>query len=1016
MSPFVRALAGLLPAVLLAVVPIARAATLRWIDPAGGNASNPAKWSPAQRPVAGDEARFDTTGTYTVVWDSLVDSVGSLRHRGGDVTHTYSAPHDVATQFSVAQGVNDIATVRLTSGTLRAGWSLLVGTGSGSNGVLLVDGPSSDLLQNSGPGTPLASLGGAGGAGELRIERGGLVSLADRLNIGIGSGGDAHVRVRGQSAAPGSRRSQLLADAATADVHVGLNGSMGGLEVLEGGLLRVQRRLWGGERPGDSASIVVAGRGSLDSSRLVAAGDLLLGVNRSTAGAAGWARLVLDSLGVVEVADSTELGDVAGGDAALTLLRGSRFLTRHLAIQQTTGSPLDLRGGLLQVLGGTLRAATDRLVLAGHSKAPVVELLSGAGASFSGTPASPPLEVGTVDDIELKLSRSALVATGGPLTFGSGAAATAKLTLLDGSHLATDQEIVLGAGGRAVATLTGGSTLSAFGASIGAAGPLTSLVTVADAATFTSFDAIALGSAAGTAQVTLQSGGVLDLPVSFDTHVIWPSSVLRVNDTGRVDLAGFLSVRGEAHVNGGSLQGGLVSLIAAGALHGRGEVASGVVGYDTASVVAAEGPMTLGSAAIPLGFDYTGRLEVGAHDVTLWDPDSARVGRVTLAGGSLRAPAGGAVLTADRRLTGHGTLHGPWLPRGIIKSSGGELRIAGTLRGIGAGVSADSMRFLAGGGFEGAGVLDGRVRCDSGSVIVATGDLTIGRILPNPLGNALLLRGRIETGPHDVVLANDWNPSVSGTIVLGGGTLSTVNTGLIVGPFGSRLEGRGRVLQNWSGNTQHSPGPGAGRLGFAGTLNIGYQARFVADLGDHAAGEHDTIAVIGALSFGSDAVLELRRLPSFAALPGDSFRVIEHGSRTGTFTTVTLDGAPAAGAIEVHYNSDGVWVVLLPGILDAGEGTRPDAGVRALRFSSFGSPGRQLGVELALPAAMRASVDVFDVNGRRLSTLHDGMLAAGLHRLALPRGIGGAGVLFARAMLGEGAARSVRTVRLVRLD
>lgn len=1010
----------------LAVLPgtarYSTAAVIRWIDPLGGNASNSSNWSPAQVPTAVDEARFDTTGTYDVTWSAATDSTGSMRFRAGDVTLLFTALHNVATQLAVGQNTNETATARIEDGTLRAGWSMLVGTGNGSDGTLVVDGAASELLQNIGPGTPLMSVGGSSGTGLVRVAQGGRIVLADRLNLGIGSGGQATLRVRGEGTGSGARRSQLLADGPTADARIGGNDSHGTLEVLEGGLARFARTVTAGEEPGDSAEVIVGGRGTNDSSRFVIVGDLFASANRRTVGGGGWSRITLDSLGVIEVGDTTEVGDVDGSDGRLTLARGSRLLTRHLVLRQPTGQVIDLQGGLLQIRGGSLSTAGDRLVVPGASGAPTIELLDGAHADFVGTSSDPPIELGTTDDVTLHVTGgAALTATGGPASLATGAASAASLLVTQGASFTSDRRLIAGADGRAVVRVTDSAQMFVDGVDVGTAGTQTSLVSVMDQGQLVSSGLLNVGgtalSGSGYGQVSVADGGTIALTRAGLCGTVWPGGHLFAVETGQLDLASSFIVRGELGVFDGTITGGPLLLRGSGIMHGYGDVPASIsAGADSSVVIVAEGPLALGSAGNAAGFLMRGTLDVGAHNVTLRDADSAMVGVALIDGGQLFLPEGGGVIESGKRLVGRGTVHGDLTNRGHVIGSGAELRFAGMLIGSGAGVSADTMRFLAGGGFEGMGVLDGRVRCDSGSVIRATGDLTIGRITPAPLSDALLLRGRIETGPHQVVLASSWNPSIRGTIVLGGGVLSTVNTGLITAPSGSRLEGRGRITNQWSGNTTHSPGPGAGRLRFDGPLGLGFQSRYEVDLGDHATGEHDTIVVAGAFSISGGCVLDVRRLPSFAALPGDSFRVIEHASRTGTFASVTLDGTPATGALEVHHNADGVWLVLLPGILGVGGGPGSTSPVAALRFASFGSPGRQVGVELALPEAARVQIDVFDVHGRRLASLHHGSLAAGRHRFDVPKGLGSAGVLFARATLGEGTTHRVRTVRLVRLD
>jgi hypothetical protein len=74
-------------------------------------------------------------------------------------------------------------------------------------------------------------------------------------------------------------------------------------------------------------------------------------------------------------------------------------------------------------------------------------------------------------------------------------------------------------------------------------------------------------------------------------------------------------------------------------------------------------------------------------------------------------------------------------------------------------------------------------------------------------------------------------------------------------------------------------------------------------------------------------------------------------------------------------------------------------------------------IELALQREGRVRVDLFDVRGRRVRLVHDGLLAAGVHALALDVSAAGgiplpAGVYFVRAAIGgDSASRRIVVVR-----
>jgi hypothetical protein len=305
-------------------------------------------------------------------------------------------------------------------------------------------------------------------------------------------------------------------------------------------------------------------------------------------------------------------------------------------------------------------------------------------------------------------------------------------------------------------------------------------------------------------------------------------------------------------------------------------------------------------------------------------------------------------------------------------------------------------------------VIGAKIQADTGSVIRATGDLTLGRVL----ASALVLRGRIEGGAGTVILQDGHPVTIEGELVIGGGLVLSGNLLIPTIAAGGRLEGHGRVGVGLNVAGTVAPGEPAGRLGVIGTLllNLG---TYEADLGNHAAGEWDSLEASGDAALGG--TLALHRLASYDAAPGDSFAILVCNHLVGTFANVTLDGQPLAGELEVHYASNAVWIVVPQSTVDVDGGTPGPAPVVALQLAPLASPGQRPGVELALPSAARASVRAYDVSGREVALLHDGELGPGRHRFELRREAGGAGMYFVRATIDDASGRLVKTVRVVRL-
>jgi hypothetical protein len=114
------------------------------------------------------------------------------------------------------------------------------------------------------------------------------------------------------------------------------------------------------------------------------------------------------------------------------------------------------------------------------------------------------------------------------------------------------------------------------------------------------------------------------------------------------------------------------------------------------------------------------------------------------------------------------------------------------------------------------------------------------------------------------------------------------------------------------------------------------------------------------------------------------------------WTARTLDGAPLAGS---------ACALVIGG----------DQGPATAVLTAFGPDSRSdlgVGVTLDLPqAAASAQLVLYDVGGRRVATLHRGMLDAGFHRFAWDPGTARPGLYFARASV-DGAVLKARVLLL----
>ncbi len=231
-----------------------------------------------------------------------------------------------------------------------------------------------------------------------------------------------------------------------------------------------------------------------------------------------------------------------------------------------------------------------------------------------------------------------------------------------------------------------------------------------------------------------------------------------------------------------------------------------------------------------------------------------------------------------------------------------------------------------------------------------------------------------------------------------------------VGNTGSLL-GRGLVTGSLQSSGLVDLTPPAGSLGVLrvnGTaLLVGGGTLGVA-LGRGTGPRCDTLSCGGSLTLAG--TLALHADPSFLRVVGDTFVVATASSVTGSFSSVTWNGAPASALFDVIVQPTRVLVVTKAATLGIESGPAPTA----LRFRSVASMAR-MAFELELPAEADARVTLHDVTGREVARLHEGRLAAGTHRMAVAERTLPSGMYFARAQVIRDGRTEVRTAKAVRI-
>jgi|GEM_PF-1356785 len=196
----------------------------------------------------------------------------------------------------------------------------------------------------------------------------------------------------------------------------------------------------------------------------------------------------------------------------------------------------------------------------------------------------------------------------------------------------------------------------------------------------------------------------------------------------------------------------------------------------------------------------------------------------------------------------------------------------------------------------------GFVNDAAGTLAAQTGNISI---VTGPFTNAGTLRvdaGRlIDRAPGDIpqtageTLVHG-ELQVSGSFLLQGGTLTgngLVDTNVI----------------NSAGTLTPGAGEGSGTLTIEGTYTQAAGGAMAIDLGGALPGEWDRLTVTAAASL--NGALNVRFRGGFAPSVGTTFRIIDSSARTGTFSSVTSEGAPGLAA-NVMYDATGAYLVIVP--------------------------------------------------------------------------------------------------------
>ena len=237
--------------------------------------------------------------------------------------------------------------------------------------------------------------------------------------------------------------------------------------------------------------------------------------------------------------------------------------------------------------------------------------------------------------------------------------------------------------------------------------------------------------------------------------------------------------------------------------------------------------------------------------------------------------------------------------------------------------------------------------------------------------------------------------------------------GISMGTSG-RLRGYGFIVSPVQGTGRIEPYAAADSFGvmqISDNFQIQSPGRYVVNLGTAGGRRSDTLRVSGSAQLGG--TLEIRTASGFAPAVWDSFTVLTCGTRTGTFTNVTWNGAPLAGQAIIVYRSNAVRIVI-PG----GLAVEPTPGVtpRTLKFAATGT-SHAPALLLDLPSMADVDVTLYDITGRQAAALNRGVLTAGQYRFDLRAESQrlSTGAYFARAVIRANGTVEHRSARITLL-
>jgi hypothetical protein len=356
------------------------------------------------------------------------------------------------------------------------------------------------------------------------------------------------------------------------------------------------------------------------------------------------------------------------------------------------------------------------------------------------------------------------------------------------------------------------------------------------------------GGGASTGSFAVQADG--DLNFSNQTFGVRQTNLLAgsaVTGAGRVRLVG-----------------GTVNISGTYTLSGTTEVTGGTANF---AVDATTGPLTFSGGTL------IGNGTVTANGLFTWTGATMSGSGRTVANGGLLIGGGGIKTLSGRTLDNAGA--GTWTNAGVLSFNSGA--VFNNLTGATFDIQNDENT-------SGSGVFN-----NAGTLIKSAGPGTFG--IHNPFNNS----GTVNVSSGTLSFFNGYTQSAGATI-LGGGNIAGGGT---LNIQGGSLSGPGTITGNVTNAGQVNPGGigASGVLTITGTYSQAATGALNIELGGLSPGQFDQLDVGGNATL--DGTLNVSQINGFAPNSGDTFQVVNYGSRSDVFATIQGPYTPAYNATNL---------------------------------------------------------------------------------------------------------------------